>query len=223
MLWSNGSVQNLGLLPGTFTSFASGINSSGVIVGFSDSQAVEWIGGQILDFGGYNGDRPSAISDKGVFVGFGVINQGDVGGAIIDVGSPGAPLRYLAQSLFGSADDINNFDEVAGFNRVTFTSPNIPWTWHYGRFTYLPFLAGSNSCEAVGINRLGDVVGFCEPNSATLWRRGVVQNLGSLIQANSHWELQAATTLNSSDEIVGDGKYRDVEEAFIIQPTHRLR
>jgi hypothetical protein len=210
-------------LPGTSLTIASDVNASGVVVGFSDNHAVEWINGQILDFGGYNGDRPAAINDRGVFVGFGVINQGDVGGAIIDVGTPGAPLRYLAQSSFGSANDINNYGEVAGVNRVTFTSPIIPWTWQYGRFTYLPFLPGTNSCVANGINRLGHVVGFCNPSGAPIWRHGAVEDLSSLIQKNSHWVLQAPTTINSSEEIVGDGLYRDVEEAFFLTPTHPMR
>ncbi len=226
MLWSNGGVQELPNLPGTFLTVASDVNASGVIVGFSDNHAVEWINGQVVDFGGYNGDRPAAINDRGVFVGFGVINPGDVGGAIIDVGTPGAPLRYLVQSALGAAYAINHFDEVAGFNRTGGVStPDIPWTWQYGRFTYLPFLAGTNSCIPNGIDRLGTLVGLCSlgPAEATIWKHGAAENLNSLIQRKSHWRLWAATTINASGDIVGDGEFRDVEEAFILTPTHPLR
>jgi uncharacterized membrane protein len=225
MLWSNGGVQELPNLPDTSLTLASDVNASGVIVGFSDNHAVEWINGQILDFGGYNGDRPQAINDRGVFVGFGVINDGDVGGAIIDVGTPGAPLRYLVQSSLGAAYAINEYGEVAGFNRSGADAPDVPWTWQYGSFTYLPFLAGTTSCIPNGVDRLGRVVGLCSLRAAvaTLWKHGEASNLNSLIQKNSHWVLWAATTINSSGEIVGDGLYNDVEEAYILHPNGNVR
>ncbi len=219
MLWSNGRVQNLGVLPGTLQSYASDINASGVIVGFSDNEAVEWVGGQILDFGGYNGVRPAAISDRGVFVGFGMINSGDIGGAIIDVGTPGAPLRYLAESALGAAYDINGDDEVVGFNRTGANAPDVPWTWHYGRFTYLPFLTGSTSCIPSGINDLGQIVGLCGYGEATLWQRGAVVDLNALIQKKSGWVLNVSNSINAAGDITGDGEYGGNQEAFILKPT----
>lgn len=220
MLWANGSVLDLGRLPGTSVSFADDINAAGTIVGFSDNHAVEWANGQILDFGGYLGVRPSSINASGHFVGFGVIAQGDVGGSIIDAGRQGSPLRYLAQSAFGEASTINDRDVVVGYDQASSSSPRIPWQWHFGAFTPLPYLAGTTSCTPNGINGHGSIVGMCGA-SAVLWRQSGVVDLNSQIRRNSGWQLVVATTINRRGEIVGDGNFAGQFQAFVLVPDPR--
>jgi uncharacterized membrane protein len=220
MVWANGTVLDLGRLPGTSVSFADDINAAGTIVGFSDNHAVEWAHGQILDFGGYLGVRPGSINATGHFVGFGIIAHGDVGGSIIDAGRQGSPLRYLSQSAFGEASTINDRDVVVGYDLASFSSPRIPWEWQFGAFTYLPYLAGTTSCTPNGINRNGTMVGTCGA-AAVLWRRTGAVDLNSLIPPNSGWQLVVATTINRHGEIVGDGNFGGQFQAFVLEPDPR--
>jgi probable HAF family extracellular repeat protein len=218
MLWKSGIVFDLGLLPGTSESSASDMNAAGVIVGSSDSRAVEWKNGKIIDFGGYLGVKPSSINASGRFVGFGIISPGDIGGPLFDTGRPGAPLRYFVQSQFGEASTINGLDVAVGFNQTSSSSPRVPWKWHDRIFKYLPLLPGTSSCTPIGLNDAGVSVGVCG-SSAVIWRKSGVVDLNALIPPNSGWQLVVATSISSTGVIVGDGNLAGQFQAFILVPS----
>lgn len=87
-LWQNGTVTRLGLLPGDNFGLASGINTSGMVVGKSGrgsgtsfiSRAFVWQNGTLLDLNdliptnsGWVLEAASAINDHSQIVGFGLI------------------------------------------------------------------------------------------------------------------------------------------------------
>jgi hypothetical protein len=124
----------------------------------------------------------------------------------------------MAQSQFGIAATINDRDEVVGYDQASSSSPRIPWTWRSKTFTYLPFLPGTSSCTAIGLNRDGVAAGACGP-FAVLWRRFSVADLNTMIRRNSGWRLVVATSINSHGVIVGDGYYGGLFQAFMLVPA----
>jgi uncharacterized membrane protein len=218
MVWSGNTVVDLGLLRGTVFSMAGDVNAAGTIVGSSGNHAVEWKNGRILDFGGYGGVRPDSINASGRFVGYGIIANGDVGGPITDAGRSASPLRYLVQSKLGAAQTIGDGGEVVGFDQDSFSSPRIPWRWHFQRFTPLPFLSGTSSCVANGLNGGGVAVGICGA-VAVRWSRSGVVDLNTLVQPNSGWQLVVATTINRKGVIVGDGYFGGQFQSFMLVPS----
>jgi uncharacterized membrane protein len=214
MLWANGGVRNLGVPIGHDFSQAADINADGVIVGNSDNQAVEWVKGQILTFSGYT-FAPLAMNRSGVFVGSGRIRRSDTGGAVIDDGRPFSQPRYLSQTSYGAAWAINDYGEVVGSDQPEYNGT--PWSWQYGKLTYLPFLPGESSCTPFGINNLGQIVGVC--GIAVLWQSGSVIDLNTTIPKSAGWLLEAATSINESGIIVGYGAHKR-GSAFMLQPKY---
>ena len=53
--WSDGSVIDLGGLPGSRDNVAAGINNAGQVVGESGAYATEWSGGGVINLGGLPG------------------------------------------------------------------------------------------------------------------------------------------------------------------------
>jgi uncharacterized membrane protein len=75
--WIGGSVINLGGLPGSLESYASGINDIGQAVGYSGTgsfeSAIEWNSGDIVYLGGLPSSQASyalSINDRGQAVGY---------------------------------------------------------------------------------------------------------------------------------------------------------
>ncbi len=66
------TVTDLGGLPGSTDSEASGINNAGQVVGSSDGYAIEWSGGSVINLGGLPGSTFSfatGVNDAGQVVG----------------------------------------------------------------------------------------------------------------------------------------------------------
>jgi probable HAF family extracellular repeat protein len=123
--WSDGNIINLEGLPGFTSSFASGINDAGQVVGYSDGEAVEWSGGDIIDLGP---GVALGINDAGQVVGQIIINglgtatewsDGDI------IGLGGLP-RFIESSAAG----INDVGQAVGTSRVgpPLATPE-PSTW----------------------------------------------------------------------------------------------
>jgi probable HAF family extracellular repeat protein len=84
-------------------------------------------------------------------------------------------------------------------------------------------LGGINS-EAMGLNDLGQIVGYSETSSgnthAFLWENGHgMQDLNNLIPAGSGWELLRALGINKDGQIVGAGK-RDTDGDGVLDAVH---
>ena len=223
-LWQNGSVVNLGTLPGGGTSRATDINDVGQVVGTSMQwdfeHAVIWNQGQITDLGAL---KPRAINNAGQVVGSipaGFSNMTNAvvwehyggfsnmthavvweNGQLTDLGaSPGAINGSLA-------NDINNVGQIVGVDHERAV------LWWQGAKVELGSLSGDSNSNALGINDLGQVVGYSQTfaNSsdgirAVLWQNGTVLDLNTLasVQA-SGWTLRSATQINDKGQIIGLG------------------
>ena len=204
--WSNGNVINLGGLPGSVDSFASGINNSGQIAG--DSQyivnnngftiAAEWINGAVINLGGLLGFTDSGAS--------GINNAGQVvGGSIVD------GVDYATEWSNGSiinlgpgvASSINNNGQAVGSNN------GFAAEYSNGQVINLGALPGSFGSVAYSINDAGVAVGLSwiivdggvEP-LATEWDDGTIINLGGL----PGYTDSLAWSINDAGQVVGSSQ-----------------
>ena len=181
-LWRNGTLTDLGALPGhtnpqgAFVSYAAAINNAGEVVGSALTSAgydhpVAWQTGKITDLGGlttvFTG-QANAINANGEIVG----------------------QSSLASSL-------NLVHAVA---------------WQNGTITDLGTLPGYESSKAEGIDSAGDIVGQAfdasatnSTNRAVLWQNGKMIDLTDLLPSTSGWVLTDATAINDQGQIVGQG------------------
>lgn len=95
--------------------------------------------------------------------------------------------------------------------------------WVDGRLTPLPTLGG-NDAEPYALNAAGQAVGSASypaekvAGSAVFWDRGRIYDLNRLIAPGSGWKLHEAFGMNDRGWIVGEGRYRDAEQAFLLIP-----
>ncbi len=52
-----------------------------------------------------------------------------------------------------------------------------------------------------------------------LWRNGIMTNLNNLLPAGTGWELGAAYGINNKGQIVGTGKFKGQDTAFLLTPV----
>jgi probable HAF family extracellular repeat protein len=190
VIWQDGSLQELPLIPGDTDGFGYGINDRGQIVGatgacnqlvpFTSSHAVLWPNGP-------NGD---------------VIDLGNLGGTILNI-----------------AFYINNRGQIVGQSALpgsancTPTSPpqDCPFhafLWQNGVMTDMGVLPGDVQSWANNINSKGQAVGTSFPETgsrAFIWQDGVMTDLNSLIPADSNFFLAEAFGINERGEIAGFG------------------
>lgn len=194
VLWQNGTITDLGTLPGALvppaaygvrSGVARAIDDSGQIVGESLNSAgllhaVEWIGGKIVDLGAVDAQSQSQAV---------AINKA---GQIVGVGFTGA-------------------------------GPVQPLLWQNGQLIQLGLLAGDNEAYTTSINTAGVIAGYADNTSnvsgtvhAVIWENGTVIDLNSLLPANSGWVLGEANGINDQGQITGWGTYNGQHQAFIL-------
>ena len=191
VMWQDGSLQELPLLPSDPDGSASAINDKGQAVGVSGctgtntGHAVLWPKGAnrgVIDLGNLGGtlNLPADINNKTQVVG-----QADVpggthhaflwqDGVMSDLGFlPGLPTSF--------ADGINNQGQVIGVSQDA----------NGDDFSSVPFL----------------------------WQNGVITDLNSLIPAGSPLLLQEPESINDHGQIVGFGLLSDGEQrGFLLTP-----
>jgi probable HAF family extracellular repeat protein len=208
--WQSGRAQDLGTLPGGFSSEARGVNGFGAIAGTSDTGTGSLVGIHAFrhtDAAGMVDLTPSidnahaeGINDSGQITGW---RNGRAfrltGGTFVDLG---VPIGYAAS--FGYA--INAAGQVAG--HVISGSGNSEQIFRFtaGAMVLLGGLGEFN--RAWAINGAGDVVGEGLPVLGL--KQGFLytdahgmQGLNQLIDPNSGWFILGATGINDAGQIVG--------------------
>jgi probable HAF family extracellular repeat protein len=229
LLWDKGdkgSVQDLGSLGGSHSE-ALGINNRGQVVGISSLsgntfpyRAFLWNQGKMQNLGTLdNSDFSSAMSinDRRQVVG----QAGDC--AFLWEKDTMKPISTDC-SFFAS--DINNRGQAVGGS----LKEAALWTISNGMrknlgtigapYTYLSSAYGINNRGRVvgGTYQEGSRIGF-NPYHAFIAVNNTIQDLNSLLPANSGWELTEARDINNYGQIVGYGQHKGQTRAFLLTPT----
>jgi probable HAF family extracellular repeat protein len=227
VLWSHGTLRDLGTLPGGVGSQATGINDVGQIGGWSsgtdvDVHAVIWSKQGVQDLGILPGGTYSQ--------GFAINLEGEVAGSADDAnGNSNAilwnkaagmqALPMLPGSLPGaSANGINDLGQAVG------GTGEFAVLWGNDKehtAINLGSVQGANGGTAFAINDAGQVVGW-SGFTAFVWSRETgMLDLNKLIPANSGWSLTIATSINARGQITGEGVIDGKEHGFLLTPVSR--
>jgi uncharacterized membrane protein len=229
-LWQTGALTALPLWSGGLYGGIHGINSSGAIVGWSDSTAgglsVIWQGGAVLPTGLPGGSTAWAVAlnDSGVLA----VNRAVRGqrSFILAGGSTNyLNVTGLTPDGYTAVQDLNNAGQACGTYNLNLnqTGGAHACLWDGAAETPLSeFPAGGS--EAVAMNNLGHVVGsaFRAPYDApaVLWRDGTMIILNELPEVvAAGWYNLSAFDINDHDQIVGYGGHGGYSRAFLLSPV----
>jgi probable HAF family extracellular repeat protein len=237
------TLGSLGCMSG-FTGVATGINDSGVTVGYSylslsgPRHAFIYRNGSMADLGslgGYSGAL--GVNASGVAVGFASDTMNGFGRAVVWANHS---ILDISNGSESEARAINDFGQVVG-EATSPTGTHQAFLWNNGTTENLGTLATGRNSEAYSINNHGDVVGSSDVISgisfetnpitreitivtnyqshAFLYSNGSMTDLNTLISTNSGWQLYYAYGINNSDQIVGWGSMDGGENfrSFILQ------
>jgi probable HAF family extracellular repeat protein len=215
--WDNGTMTNLGLLPGGCFSLPNSINSKGMIVGSGDVGVLDPITsfpvlhadlrykGQILDLGTLGGPITLAnqVNERGQVVGFAENTDPDPWnfGQIVELPSPYAWRGFIWEKgvmhelpTLGGPDSmatvINNRGQVAGFSLIN-SIPNATT----GIPTVDPFLWHSG--EMIDLGTLGGTFGVAGAINNSGQVSGVSDLAGDLVHHAFVWDEWVLTDLGT--------------------------
>ena len=186
---SQGVTIDLGVLPGTTTSWANDINNTGDVVGYSYTspsapRATLWRNGSVIDLGVLPGQTTSTaedINDQGRIVGTsgGRLFTWD-NGVMTDLGTFGANTV--------TARAINNHGAIVGqFTPAAGGAAN-PFVWSNGIFSDLsPLLTYGRGCDAVDINDAGQIALSCPGSGYRLTPAAPASDLAIGISTGSYY------------------------------------
>jgi probable HAF family extracellular repeat protein len=218
-LYSEGTMTDLGTLrPNSVANpwaFASGVNSSGQIVGESTTDpagrqhAFLFSGGKMIDIGGSELSFALAINDGGQIVGASIEMSGTTGSLDAFLYSGGKMVDIVPYAM---ALAINNSGQVVGsmsiIDKATLARFSHSFVYSAGVTKDLGMLQGDANSEAASINDLGQIVGcsYVTTDSigspiaahAYLYSNGVMSNIGGLGGGSTF-----ANGINNSGQIVG--------------------
>ena len=216
-LWSNGTMIDLGTLPGGSYSTPyyqqnTSLNNRGEVVGYADTAASEkhaflWSKGTMIDLGapgGFDSSYAVAINDRGQVVGNADRQDGMFrallwsGGTMTDLGTlPGG------ESVGAGAQDINNKGQVTG-GSATATSFDA-FLWSKGTMADLGILPGGSYSFGSFLNESGQVTGNADAADGRqvtfLWSKGTMYDLGTLGGSSSF-----PRGINARGQVVGDSE-----------------
>ena len=229
-LWQNGSVIDLGELPGGIRgTFAVGINNWGQVVGgshwtdcisMSATDSFLWQNGAMINIGNLPGSGTgwaSGINDGGQVIGTSYFREDDRWNGYL--WQNGGMINLGDVYPYG----INNLGQVVGHGGGV----GHGFLWENGIFTDIGTLGGDFS-QANGINNLSQVVGYSSTTNnvvhAFIWQEGEMKDLNDLIPADSGWELSVANAISDRGEIVGTGNHDgELYRGFLLKPAIPIR
>lgn len=253
LLWTptvtNGTAGNLVSLGATGSNFPTGINSLGQVVGRRNSasggKAFLWNPTSPNSMSGAAVDLPLASVGTS---NFGINSAGNVGlsatasgGSASYVWVPDSPngttgttsasIGALSGGNTTWEQSINDSGQIAGYATISGgATRGFLWTpatpnGTSGSIINLGLIAGATTVEAIGINNLGQVVGFAQVGSnsrAFLWtQQDLIVDLNSLVaQGGSGWNLTVAYGINALGQIVGEGTYDPDGAGGVAAVTH---
>ena len=218
---------------------ATAINDAGQIVGFGYFEGAyrgflldpgpEY---SLVDLGTPDGTRmsPAGINQRGQVVGCCYTKRGDpelptirraclwTDGAITDLGTLGGENSQAAA--------INDLGQVVGYTETVDGSEHA-FLWQEGAMVDLGTLPGGTESKAYDINNAGQIAGSSDDprhvkpyryRSAVVWENGVIVDLHTRLPDGHTWELDVATAITESGQIVGGGEVCDTERAFLLTP-----
>jgi MYXO-CTERM domain-containing protein len=229
-LYSGGTRTDLGTLAGAGqgSSFAYGINDSGVVTGTSDSPAGQrafvWADGTMTNLGVPSGgttffdSRAEAINNSGQVVGTASDSAGRLHGFVHQSGTFTDLTAELGLTE-SWATGINNSGQVVGwYSGGSVTRHAFSYTG--GTLTDLGTLPGRTQSDASDVNSAGHVVGtsngpnFLADARAFLHRDGVMTSLGVL----PGMTFSSATAINDAGWVVGrSGTSAADQRAFLYR------
>lgn len=232
ILYSNGKMNDLGLPPGGTAAEGWGLNNAGQVVGGGDTPdghvAFVVTGGkmQVLPplTGSYsptNGAEARGINDSGVVVGTATVGTSTshavmwTNGTIQDLGI--ATGNSLGLRINNSNQIVGNFAQGSMWHA---------FLWSSGTPTDLGTIAGRDSSNAWAINNAGVVVGSSFINAqpvkdsvAYIYQNGQLQDLNTLLPANSGWVLAIAVDINNRGQILAGGTHNGQAGLCILTPS----
>lgn len=226
-----------------FTGVATGINDSGVAIGYSylDSStrhAFIYRNGSMSDLGSLGGYSAAlAINNFGMAAGFSSETLNGFARAVVWQNNS---MLDISNGLESEARAVNDFGQVVG-ETSTPAGGMEAFLWSAGSSQTLGTLPTGRTSQAYSINNIGEIVGTAdivssityETNPITghvnittnyhdhafLYTHGSMIDLNTLISTNSAWELNYAYGINNSDQIVGWGSLDGGQHfrSFILQ------
>ncbi len=208
---SSTGMIDLGSLGGD--SYATGINDSGQIVGYSfladqsTLHLVMWATtGGIVDLGslddmGYS--TGSAINSAGDIAGEGIAANGQQVAFFWSSSTGYVPLRELPRGGNSAAFGINNSDNIAG-SAAGLQTQGFIWRTLPSRTQYIGTLPGGATSLARSINNSNHITGAADIPGGTLdavvWTRdGGLRDIGTVVAGSSSYGF----AINDRDEVVG--------------------
>lgn len=216
-LYSGGTLQDLGALPGGLDATGTSVNVSGQVTGYSSTSpafpmpthAFLYSGGVMQDLGTLGGGKS---------MGYGINASGHVTGSSVIAGSPvehafvySAGVMKDLGTLGGSNSvglGINAGGQVTGYSDISGNAARHAFLYSGGTMKDLGTLGGTIS-TGFGINDLGEVVGDSVASGgvthAFLYSGGTMYDLNSLVVSGlTGPPLARATGINNVGQVVAN-------------------